>query len=85
MYKMVRVSEEMSKWLDEMVKDTGKSKQDLVAEAIDMLYRKYFIEKGNRAYAEMKKDSKKWQEELEERALWDCTLLDGLENDKYEF
>ena len=43
------------------------------------------FEKGNRAYAEMKKDSKKWQEELEERALWDCTLLDGLENDKYEF
>ncbi len=85
MYKMIRMSEEVSRDLDEMSNDTGESKQDLMAEAIKMLQRKYFWEKGNRAYADLRKDPKKWKAELEERAAWESTLLDGLKDDKYEY
>lgn len=33
----------------------------------------------NRAYAILKADSQAWKEELQERALWEGTLSDGLE------
>ncbi len=39
------------------------------------------IEQSNAAYAEMRKDPVAWQEELDERALWEVTLMDGLEDE----
>lgn len=35
----------------------------------------------NAAYAELPSDPAAWQQELDERALWDHTNLDGLEDD----
>ena len=38
-----------------------------------------FLDAANAAYAALKNDPVAWQEELEERALWDRTLGDGIE------
>jgi len=43
--------------------------------------RKKFLEGCNADYARLRTDPQAWQEELEERALWDCTLMDGLKDD----
>ena len=39
----------------------------------------WLIEETNRAYAALRADPEAWREELAERALWDATLLDGLD------
>jgi hypothetical protein len=41
-----------------------------------------FLEACNAAYTELKQDPERWQEELEERALWEATLADGLDLQK---
>jgi hypothetical protein len=38
------------------------------------------LSETNRAYAALKADQKAWEEEREERSLWDSTLADGLES-----
>ena len=35
------------------------------------------LEQANEAYAALQQNNQEWQEELEERALWDVTLEDG--------
>jgi len=44
--------------------------------------RKEFLQAAEECYARLRKDPKAWQEELEERAVWETTLLDGLEEDE---
>lgn len=44
-----------------------------------MLWRSWLLEENNRAYAKLAADPEKWKEELEERKLWDNTLMDDLE------
>ena len=48
MYKMVRVNEETAKLLAMLVKETGKSKHDLVVEAVEMLKQAYGLDNANR-------------------------------------
>ncbi|MFB3132013.1 MAG: hypothetical protein ACE10K_05790 [Rhodothermales bacterium] len=52
---------------------------------IDAYQRQVFFEQLNasvRRWEEERPDL--WQQELEERRLWENTLADGLENDPYE-
>lgn len=42
---------------------------------------KQIAEKANQAYAKLKEDPQAWNEELKERAAWDATLLDDLEDE----
>jgi hypothetical protein len=43
--------------------------------------RKEFLAACNRAYEALRNDPKAWAEELAERAEWECTLADGLDNE----
>jgi hypothetical protein len=52
---------------------------EILAEAIDVLYRKRFLDECNRAYARIKADPNAWKSEQDERRIWDATLADGLE------
>lgn len=52
-------------------------------EAIDKLERENILKQANEAYALEKKNSREWQENQEELALWDVTLSDGLDDDHY--
>ncbi len=81
MSKMIRMTDETSGYLDQLASETDKSKQDLLALAIQELYKKHFFERFNKAYADLKKDKVAWEAELAERRDWEGTVADGF--DKY--
>ena len=74
----VRLSEDAYKTARRLVDEEGKSLQAILDEAVRELDRQKFFAKVNAAYKALKSDPKAWQEELEERAEWDGTLLDDL-------
>ena len=49
--------------------------------AVETLRRQTLLEETNRAYATLRGDPEQWKEEKAERAAWDATLSDGLEED----
>ena len=48
---------------------------------VETLRRQYLLEETNRAYAALRDGPKLWGEEQAERADWETTLADGLEDD----
>lgn len=50
-------------------------------QAEDERRRRKFFEELNAAYEELRKDPQAWRQHQEELALWDCTLMDGLEDE----
>jgi hypothetical protein len=76
----VRIQPDTYAKLRSLAKDAGVTMPEVLAEAVNELFRKRFIEECNAAYARLRADPKAWKEELEERALWDRTLADGLED-----
>jgi len=77
----VRVRPEAHKALREMSKERGVSITQLVDEALERLQREDLLRRFNEAYARLREDPKAWAEVLAERAEWDCTLMDGLEDE----
>jgi predicted transcriptional regulator len=77
----VRINEKSHKALRELAAETGQSMQSVLAKAIEEYRRKRFWEEVNAGYAALRSDPKAWKEELEERALFEGTLMDGLEDD----
>jgi hypothetical protein len=64
-----------------MAKQQGKPMQAVLDEAVEHYRRDKFLDEVNTAYSTLRSDPKGWKAELAERALWDKTLADGL-NDK---
>ena len=81
MSKILRISDEAYSKLHQITKNTGLSNQDVIDRALENLERETFLKQANEAYAAMKKDPKQWREHLEEIALWEATLADGLEDE----
>ncbi|MGC9384878.1 MAG: ribbon-helix-helix domain-containing protein [Kosmotogaceae bacterium] len=79
--KVVRVSENTHVKLKEISQTTGETISNILEKAVENYRRKEFLKKTNKAYAKLKEDKEKWEEELSERKDWDLTLLDGLEDD----
>lgn len=67
--------------LRDLVYDTGEPTQTVLVNAIDAYRRQVFFDRVDAAYAVLQADPVAWQEELDERAEWDATLLDGLEDE----
>ena len=76
----VRIQPESYTKLRKLAESAGASLPDVLAEAIEELYRKRFVEQCNRQYARLRKNSKAWKQELRERRDWERTLGDGLED-----
>ncbi len=55
----------------------------VIAEAVEKLRRERFMDEVNAGFASLRADPVSWARELEERALWEKTLADGLEDDPY--
>jgi hypothetical protein len=53
----------------------------VLAKAVEAYRRRRLLEQMNAAYAVLPADGQGWREEQEERAAWDATLGDGLEDD----
>ena len=76
----VRIQPESYSKLRELADEAGVTMPEILAEAIDELYRKRFLDECNRAYKRLKADPKAWKQELAERKAWERTLSDGLED-----
>jgi len=74
----VRIDEQTQAQLRRMAEQTGDSMQSVLAKAVETYRRQRIIEQTNAAYAELRGDPTAWQEEQQERAVWEVTLSDGL-------
>ncbi len=79
MATQVRVSNTTHQLLRNLSKEVGESMQTIIEEAIEQYRRRRFLEGLNEDFKALKEDAQAWQEELEERKMWDKTLLDGEE------
>lgn len=75
----IRIAEADHTALSEMSRATGKPMSALLTEAIRELQRSRLLRQTNEAYARLKQDPKAWQEEAEERLIWDNTFADEVE------
>jgi hypothetical protein len=77
----VRIKEETRAVLRELAKQAHEPMQETLAKAVETYRRQQFLEQASAAYAALRADPEAWRGELEERALWDTTLPDGLEDE----
>ena len=77
----VRIDPRTHHSLSELAKGSGHSMRDVLARAIEDYRRNKILDEVNEAYAKWRADPKAWQEEMDERALLEGTLMDGLEDD----
>lgn len=77
MATQVRVSDTTHQLLRNLSKEFGESMQTIIDEALEQYRRRKFLEGLNEDFRALKEDGAAWQEELEERKMWDKTLLDG--------
>jgi hypothetical protein len=73
-----RISPRARQLLRQLAKDAGESMQSILDKAIERYRRQEFLRAANRDYAALRRNSKRWKEELRERELWEQTLADGL-------
>ena len=64
-----------------LAKAEGKPMSVVLDEAVERLEADRFFREMDEAYRALRADPKAWQEELAERAVWDVTLMDGLEEE----
>ena len=72
-----RISQRAHQTLRRLSKETGQSSEEILDRALEALERKQLLDGINEGYAALKADPEAWEEELEERELWDATLGDG--------
>ena len=77
----VRVSEETHRALREISDGRGQPMTDVLAEAVKRMRYEEIVRRGNESYAALREDPEAWEDLMRERAEWDCTLLDGLEDE----
>jgi predicted transcriptional regulator len=75
----IRVSTDTRDLLNRLARTTGTSMQHVLEAALEQYRRRQFLEALNAAYAAMQADPQAQAEEAEERAWWDTTLLDGVD------
>lgn len=76
----IRVSKETRDLLNQLARATGTSVQRVLETALEQYRRRQFLETLNAAYAASQADPQARAEASAEAALWDMTLLDGLDD-----
>jgi hypothetical protein len=74
---MLRVSAATRDILRELAAQSGEPMQAVLEKAVEQYRRQRMFDEADAAYAALRRDSEAWQEELEERRLWEATLPDG--------
>ena len=75
----VRISDKSRTALRELSRELGKFMQAILDKAVGEYRRKRFLEAANAEYAALRADPEAWAEYQKELALWDGTLMDGLD------
>jgi predicted transcriptional regulator len=76
----VRVTEHTHELLRELAASTGEPVQNVLERAVENYRRERFFAELDAAYARLRANPVAWDEELAERAEWDATLADGLDD-----
>ncbi|OGF57352.1 MAG: hypothetical protein A2Z21_02405 [Candidatus Fraserbacteria bacterium RBG_16_55_9] len=76
-----RISEPLHRALHQLAKKQKTSIKEVLEAAIETYRRQCFLEESNAAFVALRQNPKAWQEEREERAAWDQTLGDRLQED----
>jgi hypothetical protein len=75
----LQISEETWVILRELAERAGTPVEEVLERAIEKYRRERFFELANEQYAALRADPEAWAEYQKELALWDCTLMDGLD------
>ena len=75
----IRIDEQALAVLRELARRQRQSIQTVLKQAIDSYRREKFIEEANAAFAALRSNPEAWNEEQQERQIWDHTTADGLE------
>jgi hypothetical protein len=67
----VRITAQTHARLRELAGDRGESLQDVLAAAVDRLWRDQLLTQLDEDYAQLRADPAAWEEELAERRLWE--------------
>jgi predicted kinase len=76
---MMRVRDDLRVLLQRLADEDGVNMQELLSRALEEYRRARLFERADAAYAALRSNQAAWQEERDERAAWDATLLDGME------
>ena len=77
----VRISSSSYQILKSLSRENGQTMQSLIDQALEDLRRRKILEATNQAFATLKANKEAWKEELDERELWENTLMDGIEKE----
>ena len=77
----IRIKREHRDILKEIAENSETSMQEVLERAIEEYRKVQFFQQLNQAYERLQSDEEAWQEELDERALWNNTLQDDLQEE----
>jgi predicted DNA-binding protein len=75
----VRISDKSREALRKLSQETGESMQAILDKAIEEYRQERLMSQVNAAYAALRADPEAWAEWQKEIAVWDATLMDGLD------
>jgi predicted transcriptional regulator len=75
----VRIYTSTHEHLRELSQKRGEPMPAILDQAVREYRDRLFWDEVDAAYRELQADPASWAEELEERKLWEATLMDGLE------
>lgn len=76
----MRISEDAYSKIDQIAKNTGLSRQDIIDQAIGKLEQEIILQQANEAYSAVKRNPEQSREQ-QEINLWESTLQDRLGNE----
>lgn len=77
----IRISGRAHEELREIASRSGESMTAILDKAIEEYWRRQFLEDVNASFAALRADPEAWRAEQAERAEWEATLADGIEDE----
>ncbi len=75
----VSMREETLNTLRDLAQRSGRPVETVLVAAVEAYRRQFLLEETNNAFAALRRDPVAWQDEQMERAAWDITIADGIE------
>jgi hypothetical protein len=69
---MMRIRKDIHDALRDMARQENASMQEVMSQALEAYRRTRLFQRADTAYAALKAKPAAWQEEMEERAMWDA-------------
>lgn len=77
---IVRISNKTKEIIEELAKKSGEPMLYVIDKAIEEYRRRLILEETNSAYTKLRENEKASKEYDQEIALYDATLMDGIDN-----